>query len=149
MKIRIATSRDIPALCRLLGVLFQQEVEFGPDSRKQEAGLRKILEEPQRGEVLVAERDGVIVGMVNLLSTISTFMGKEVVILEDMVVDPEYRNQGIGERILVAAIDRAKEMGAGRITLLTDGTNEGAIRFYEKAGFSPSPMIPFRLNLEK
>ena len=111
--------------------------------------MRKILEEPQRGEVLVADRDGVIVGMVNLLSTISTFMGKEVVILEDMVVDPEYRNQGIGERILVAAIDRAKEKGAGRITLLTDGTNEGAIRFYEKAGFSPSPMIPFRLNLEK
>lgn len=149
MKIRYATIKDVPELCRLLGILFEQESEFVPDPRRQEEGVRKILEEPQRGEILVGELEGRIVGMVNLLSTVSTFMGKDVVILEDMVVDPEFRNRGIGERILVAAIDRAKEMGAGRITLLTDGTNEGAIRFYEKSGFSPSPMIPLRLNLEK
>ncbi|MGQ0672875.1 MAG: GNAT family N-acetyltransferase, partial [Hyphomicrobium sp.] len=37
--------------------------------------------------------------------------------------------------------------GCRRITLLTDGDNAAAHRFYERAGFTRSAMVPYRLGL--
>ena len=91
--------------------------------------------------------DGRIVGMVNLLYTISTALGRRVAILEDMIVDPNFRASGFGAVLLEAAIQQATKEGCGRITLLTDHDNTRAIRFYERKGFIQSPMIPLRLLL--
>jgi ribosomal protein S18 acetylase RimI-like enzyme len=85
--------------------------------------------------------------MVNLLFTISTAAGGRAAWLEDMVVHPSYRGRGIGESLLRHAIDEARALGCSRITLLTDQTNGSAIRFYERAGFVRSQMVPFRLSL--
>ena len=41
----------------------------------------------------------------------------------------------------------ARAAGCSRITLLTDATNESAMRFYGRAGFVGSLMVPFRLSL--
>jgi GNAT superfamily N-acetyltransferase len=148
LKTRLATVTDIPVLCDLLAMLFAQEAEFAPDRAKQEAGLRLILADPAIGEILVGELDGQIVGMASLLYIVSTFLGQRVALLEDMVVDPEHRGCGTGEAILGAATRHARERGCGRLTLLTDSTNAGAIRFYERLGFARSPMIPFRRSID-
>jgi ribosomal protein S18 acetylase RimI-like enzyme len=37
---------------------------------------------------------------------------------------------------------------AARMTLLTDGDNHGAQRFYERLGFTPSKMLVLRLPLD-
>lgn len=145
MKITEATLADIPALCRLLDVLFSQEAEFVPDHEAQAAGLRLIMGDPRVGQILVAREDHAVIGMVNLLYTVSTALGARVAILEDMVVAPEERGKGIGNLLLRAAIDRATRNGCRRITLLTDATNEHAQRFYRRHGFTVSTMRPLRL----
>ena len=145
-KHRLATEDDIPVLCDLLGILFTQEAEFSPDRTRQERALRAILGNPAIGEILIAEALGNVVAMVSLLYSESTFLGGKVAILEDMVVHPEFRGRGIGAALLRAAIDHAQLTGCLRITLLTDSTNERAIRFYEKPGFRPSAMLPMRLT---
>ena len=40
----------------------------------------------------------------------------------------------------------AQALGCTRVTLLTDGVNTSAIRFYERLGFARSEMVPFRLH---
>lgn len=142
-----ATVEDMADLCGLLGILFSQEVEFMPNAAIQARGLRAILDNPELGIILVARHDDKLLGMVNLLFTVSTALGSRVAILEDMVVLPTERGSGVGSALLSAAIETASEHGCQRVTLLTDSTNEAAHLFYEKQGFTRSQMLAFRRML--
>lgn len=146
-----ASKLDIPALSELLSFLFAQEVEFSPNTEAQIKGLSTIINNPELGTILVYREGSEIMGMVNLLFTISTALGERVTILEDMVVSPKARGSGIGSGIgselLSHAISFARIYGCKRITLLTDSGNQGAQRFYAKHGFTASSMTPFRLSL--
>jgi GNAT superfamily N-acetyltransferase len=145
--ISAATPADVPALADLLAVLYALEEEFTFDRETQQHGLQLILESPALGQMFVARDDERIVGMVNLLFTISTAEGGPACWLEDVVVRPESRGLGIGGQLVEHAIDYARRHGCRRISLLTDRTNEAAQRFYARHGFESSPMTPLRLRL--
>ena len=140
-----ATEADLDELSEMLGGLFAQEGDFRPDRHKQLRGLRLIFEQPSRGRVFVLRRDGAIVGMINLLFTISTAEGGFVMLLEDLVVDKESQGKGYGKRLLEHAIDFARKKNFLRITLLTDRPENVAQAFFRKHGFVESSMIPMRL----
>ena len=106
-------------------------------------GLRLILEQPARGRIFVLRNERMIIGMINLLITISTAEGGFVLVLEDLVVHRDHRGSGYGSRLLQHAIGFAREKKFLRITLLTDNTEETP-RFYLKHGFVESEMKPMR-----
>jgi GNAT superfamily N-acetyltransferase len=149
MEITIAKISDVPALCELLSILFSQEAEFKPNHEAQSRGLTQIINNPEIGLIVVARQGGDVVGMVNLLYTVSTALGERVALLEDMVVSPNARSGGVGSQLLEQAIHFARANGCKRITLLTDRTNEPAQRFYQKHGFAFSAMVPLRLSLSE
>ena len=144
-----ASETDIPALSKLLSVLFTQEIEFKPNETAQCKGLSMIMSNPDIGAILVVRDGSSILAMVNLLFTVSTAIGEQVAILEDMIVAPTARGVGIGSALLNYAIGFAKNHGVGRITLLTDRGNYSAQRFYSKHGFTESTMVPLRLPLTR
>jgi len=148
IRIEIATATDIAELCRLLGLLFEQEAEFAADISRQQRGLQTIFEHPELGTLVVAKQQGLIVGMVNLLFTVSTALGARVALLEDVVVLPQLRGRGVGSRLIEAAIATARKTGCKRITLLTDADNQAAQGFYRKHGFTSSAMLAMRLLLD-
>jgi GNAT superfamily N-acetyltransferase len=140
-----ATEADLDELSEMLGGLFAQEGDFRPDKDKQLRGLRLIFEQPSRGRVFVLRRNGAIVGMINLLFTISTAEGGFVMLLEDLVIHKEYQGKGYGTRLLQHAIDFAKQKNFLRVTLLTDRPENLAQEFFRHHGFVESSMIPMRL----
>src|SRR5690242_9425095 len=140
-----ATEADLDELSEMLGALFSQESDFRPDKDKQLRGLRLIFEQPSRGRVFVLRRDGMIVGMINLLFTISTAEGGFVMLLEDLVVHKQYQGHGYGAMLLKHAIDFARQKNFLRITLLTDRPENQAQEFFRRHGFHESSMIPMRL----
>src|SRR5213078_4903154 len=140
-----ATEADLDELSEMLGELFAQESDFRPDREKQLRGLRLIFEQPSRGRVFVLRRDGAIIGMINLLFTISTAEGGFVVLLEDLVVHKEYQGKGYGSKLLQYAIDFAKQKNFLRITLLTDRPELRSQNFFRRHGFYESAMMPMRL----
>ena len=142
-----AISEDLDELSSLLGELFSEESDFRPDKEKQLRGLRLIFEQPNRGRVFVLRRDRSIVGMMNLLFTISTAEGGFVILLEDLVVHKEYRGRGYGSMLLDYAIEFARQKNFRRITLLTDRPELRSQSFFRKHGFYESPMLPMRLLL--
>lgn len=144
-RIEAATLEDLPQLVELLTALFEEEEDFVPDPRKQEQGLRMILEQPNRGRIFVLRTDHMAVGMANLLFTISTAEGGLVVLLEDVIVHPQHRGQGYGGRLLDHAIEFARGRGFKRITLLTDRISAESQTFFQRHGFKFSNMIPMRL----
>jgi ribosomal protein S18 acetylase RimI-like enzyme len=56
-------------------------------------------------------------------------------LIEDVLVDPKYRNMGVATRLLNYAITLAKERGAGSVNLDVGRTNTNAINLYKKCGF--------------
>ena len=144
-EIIIATFTDLNELIRLLDELFTQDLEFVPNQEKQKRGLEKIIGNKEIGEILVLKVNDKVIGMVSLLYSISTALGGKVAIVEDMVIDKDYRNQGFGKELFNEAIRFSKERNCLRLTLLTDYNNSIAVGFYKSFGFKTSEMIPMRL----
>jgi len=142
-----ATFEDLDELSSLLGELFSSESDFCPDKQKQLRGLRLIFEQPNRGRVFVLRCDRTIVGMINLLFTISTAEGGFVMVLEDLVVHRAFQGKGYGSRLLEYAIEFAKQKHFLRITLLTDRPELRSQSLFKRYGFYESSMIPMRLLL--
>jgi GNAT superfamily N-acetyltransferase len=146
-RVEPATIEDLPLLTELLMDLFAQESDFRPDYNNQMRGLRLILEQPNRGRIFVLRSADRIIGMINLLFTISTAEGGFVILLEDLIVHQNFRGQGMGAELLKYAIDYARQKDFLRVTLLTDRISESSLVFFEKFGFQRSDMVPMRLFL--
>jgi predicted N-acetyltransferase YhbS len=92
------------------------------------------------GEILIAERDGRPVGCVALMPG-----GTGAYELSKMAVAPELRGQGVGRRLLAAAIDLARNLGAASLFLGSSTKLAGAVHLYEALGFRHVP--PERLHM--
>lgn len=147
-RIEPATLDDLPELTSLVMALLDSEEDFQSDRIAQEHGVRLILEQPNRGRIFVIRTDYQIIGMVNLLFTISTAIGGFVILLEDFFVLEDHRGLGFGSQLMDYVIQFAKKKDFKRITLLTDQISADSQRFFQKFGFTHSHMIPMRLVME-
>jgi GNAT superfamily N-acetyltransferase len=143
-RVRHATGDDVDALVELLRQLFAIEQDFRFDHERQRRGLRLLLDDRDGAVVLIAESAGRAVGMCSVQVLTSTAEGGPVGLVEDVVVDADVRGRGIGTALLAAAEDWARDRGLMRLQLLADGTNEPALRFYGKHGWSTTRMICLR-----
>ncbi len=148
-RIEPAIVEDLPELAELLADLFAKESDFRPDQAKQLRGLRLILEQPNKGRIFVLRSYDKIVGMINLLFTISTAEGGAVIILEDLIIRQEHRSHGFGAELLQYALEFARQKDFQRITLLTDRLDEPAKHFFHRHGFHESGMVPMRWLLNQ
>lgn len=102
------------------------------------AALKEIEASPG-SEVLVAEVDGAVAGVCQLI----TFRhlqerGGLCAEIESVHVDENLRSRGIGGALLDAAVERARNLGCYRVQLTSNKTRTDAHRFYQRHGFSPT-----------
>ena len=142
--IRKARVDDIPALVRLLVILFTQEHDFTPDPAKHEKALHLLLTRETNSTIFVAEIEGKVAGMISTFSFVSTALGEPATLVEDFVVDEAHRGQGIGKMLMDAVKAHIAKTGQHRITLMTDLLNTRGHKFYEAEGFTRSAMVPWR-----
>jgi ribosomal protein S18 acetylase RimI-like enzyme len=55
--------------------------------------------------------------------------------ISGLALQPDFRNRGVGTRLLGQAYERARGMGLGQVSLLVFEANEGAVRLYRRHGF--------------
>jgi ribosomal protein S18 acetylase RimI-like enzyme len=144
LRVEPATIEDLPALTELVLELMELQPDFTPDREAHEKGLRLILEEPSRGRIFVLRNDERIIGMVNLLITISTAMGGFALLMEDVIVHPEHRGQGCGSILIQEVLQFARQRGFKRVTLLADKLSAQSQAFFKNHGFEFSHLIPMR-----
>jgi GNAT superfamily N-acetyltransferase len=109
---------DIPELLILLELLFTQEAEFSFNAEMTQNALNEIIQDNSIGEIFVATHNNTPIAMVSILYTISSALGGKVGLLEDMIVHPKYRFDGIGSQLLQYALKKAKDKNIKRLTLL-------------------------------
>ena len=141
--IRRAREEDLTGLVFLLEVLFSIEKDFTFNVDKQQRGLRLLLQRPDTA-VLVAERQGRIIGMCTAQLLISTAEGGLSALVEDVVILPAWQAQGTGKRLMEAVAEWSAFQGATRIQLLADRNNTRALGFYNRIGYRPTDLICLR-----
>jgi ribosomal protein S18 acetylase RimI-like enzyme len=86
-------------------------------------------------QVLVAERDGTVVGLLALRPSTPLPSNRHVLQIQGLSVDPDARGAGIGLALVEAAADVARSRGARKLTLRVLSTNAPARRLYDRAGY--------------
>jgi GNAT superfamily N-acetyltransferase len=87
--------------------------------------------------LFVAEYDGRTVGFVSgeLRESSPTFRPKTWASVDDVFVEPNYRNLGVGRALVESVKVWAKERGADGVSLQVAAANERGRKFYEDLGF--------------
>lgn len=141
--IRKGNKADIDTLISLLKILFAIEEDFTFNKTKQRRGLELMLDN-NRGTVLVAQLESMIIGMCTGQLMISTTEGGYSVMVEDVIVLPEYRGKGVGRILITELCDWARKRDCKRLQLLADGNNLPALQFYKHLGWQTTELICLR-----
>jgi GNAT superfamily N-acetyltransferase len=136
--IRTARASDTPRLAALLAGGTLRGGEDPADLPAYLSALEEIAATPG-SEVLVAEVDGEVVGMCQLIMFRHLQeRGGRCAEIESVHVDEAYRSSGIGGVLLEAAVERAAAAGCYRVQLASNRAREAAHRFYQRHGFEPT-----------
>jgi GNAT superfamily N-acetyltransferase len=105
----------------------------------EEAVLRQVwndfLTDP-KVQCWVGEMDGQLVASCTLVVIPNLTRGaRPYGLIENVVTHVDYRQQGIGTRLLRHALKMAWERNCYKVMLLTGRQEEETLRFYERAGF--------------
>jgi ribosomal protein S18 acetylase RimI-like enzyme len=89
------------------------------------------------GAILMAEKEGEPVGTVALKK-----VDEHTFEMTKMAVDPAHRGLRLGGALVLASLNKAREMGAKKVILYSSTVLENAIRLYRKLGFLELPVEP-------
>jgi ribosomal protein S18 acetylase RimI-like enzyme len=81
-------------------------------------------------KVLLAEREGKVEGLLSYSVRPDLYHAGNSVLIEELVVDEDCRNKGIGGALITALIERLKNLDCKEVCLAVMPDNETAIRFY-------------------
>ncbi len=145
MGIRRATQADLPAVGRLGALLMRAHFDFDPDRFMRpgadgEQGYAWFLGTQLTGEdaiVLVAERDGEIVGYI--YGAVEPASWKDLRdragYIHDVFVTEDHRGHGVAEALMAGATDWLRTRGVPRVLLGTAAQNPDAQRLFQRLGF--------------
>jgi ribosomal protein S18 acetylase RimI-like enzyme len=113
-----------------------------PDWRKsQREVVESICTDEEKMDVLVAEVEGQVAGFLVYELREASATGE----VQLLAVHPDYQNRGIGTALNVAALEKMVAAGV-RLAEVGTGGDEGhapARRAYEKAGYTPLPLVRY------
>ncbi len=138
-----ATLRDYRAadaaqIDRVAIAAFEQYRAHYTDWPAMAANVGRMSSLADQGEIVVAERDGRIVGAVTYVAPgrpKAAHFDRSWPIIRMLVVEPESRGSGVGRALTEECVRRAQRDGAGAIALHTSPIMTIALPLYLRMGF--------------
>lgn len=150
MNIRRAESRDIPGMISLLHQVGQVHHQIRPDIfrpgalKYTPAQLEELLRDENK-PIFVCDDDGFVAGycfcVLKTFRDHETFTDRTEFYIDDLCVDENRRKQGIATALFDHAVEFAKQRRYDAVTLNVWCGNDGAMKFYEKAGLKPRNIL--------
>lgn len=147
IEMRAAAADDLPAIVAMLADDVLGSARESPDDLTPYREAFGKLEKDPNQLLMVAVRDGAVVGTLQL--TIIPGLSRRGSIrsvIEGVRVHGSARGGGIGEQMMVWAIEESRRQGCHLVQLTSDKARPDAHRFYERLGFTDSH-IGFKLQL--
>jgi predicted N-acetyltransferase YhbS len=98
-------------------------------------GVVTELSASQSTDVVVAELDDDVVGVVAITTRRQFQRAGNLVTIDTLVVDEAHRSRGIGERLVDVALEAAARSSAQAVEVVSALRRVEARRFYERLGF--------------
>ncbi|MFQ5381647.1 MAG: GNAT family N-acetyltransferase [Dehalococcoidia bacterium] len=111
VEVREATAADQEDVLGLLRQLMSAATEESAINQPSGIEVFRELLDGRAGSVLVAEEDGVILGLITLSYPVAIRCGGPYSCIEEFIVSERARGKGVGGRLLEAAIAKAAERG--------------------------------------
>ena len=136
---RLATAQDVDKIVQMLA-----DDELGKTRERYEKPLPEsylqafeAIEKDPNNELIVACLGEEIVGVQQITFTpYLTHQGSWRATIEGVRTASSERGKGLGSKLILWAVDRAKERGCHIVQLTTDKQRPDALRFYERLGFT-------------
>lgn len=128
--IRPSEEKDFPQIIELFKefATFEHHLEMVTNS------VEQMLQEKEYFNAFVAiTTKGKIVAYATYFFTYPTWIGKSLY-MDDLYVIPDYRKQGLGQKLTQTLIDFAKETNCKKMHWQVSDWNHPAIGFYESLG---------------
>ena len=135
--IRQAGPGDEPDVVRLIRALASGTPY---ESLVTEHSVRHFLADPSCA-ILLAVDAGAVVGLLSYATVPSLFHAGDSGEIETLIVAGDRRRQGIGRRLLDAALKALEEAGCVEISIGTEPDNEIAQKLYVDAGLSEASVL--------
>ena len=108
--------------------------------------LEEIAAAPSSVLLVARATDGTIVGSLTLaLFRVPTGLRAWI---EDVVVDESARGSGVGESLVIEALERASAAGVKSVDLTSRPSRDAANRLYQRLGFEARTTNVYRRTLE-
>ena len=109
---------------------------------------RALLDDPLRDGIQLIARgeDGTALGFATIFWSWSTLQAARLAVMNDLFVAPGGRGNGVGEALIEACRDEAREHGAAWLGWQTAKTNEPAQRLYQRVGAQRSEWLDYGLE---
>ena len=150
LEFRQASEKDIPGLVELLAddeLGATREDISKPLNQRYLDAFHSIDQDPNN-ELTIVERDGELVGMLQLtFIPYLTHTGSRRCLIEGVRIANSSRGQGLGRKFIEWAIERATEANCSIVQLTSDKRRPDALRFYESLGFEATHE-GFKLKIE-
>ncbi len=131
---RIAARADLSALIPLVRELWKHERMEFHETRTPDA-LARLLGDESLGRVWISEDAGRAIGYLALCFGYSLeYFGRDAFI-DELYVDPAYRNHGHGAHLLATVLAACPALGVQALHLEVDHVNERARNLYRRAGY--------------
>jgi N-acetylglutamate synthase-like GNAT family acetyltransferase len=127
--VRRAAEADAAAIAELMGMLGY------PSTEAQVRARLARFEAFPGAEVLVAEREGVVVGAVGLSQTQLLAQDSPSCRITALAVSPRARRQGVATALLDAVEEEARRQGCFRLEVTSRPDRREAHAFYTSRGF--------------
>lgn len=135
MRVRDAGPGDLDRLLELYAPLGGPREDAPATNGNAEDLFTRVLLDPNQ-RTLVAEVYGEVVGtLVIVIVPNLAHGGAPYAVVENVVVDEEYRGEGIGKALVEEAMKLAREAGAYKLALCSNGGRSEAHGFYRSMGF--------------
>ena len=127
---------DCSAVVELLDAYSREPLEGGrPLSTYAREHVIDGLRQQPGAIVLLARVDARAVGIAVCYRGFSTFAARPLLNLHDLAVLPDFRNRGVGSRLLEAVCRHAADSGCCKVTLEVRADNHAAETLYRRHGF--------------
>ena len=136
-------AQDAEALVFLLDA-YAQDAMGGGEALKPDnaARLCKDLSSIAGAASFIAWLDDQPIGLINCFEGYSTFKAKPLLNVHDIAVLSAHRSQGVGQALLKAAEDHARNRGCCKLTLEVLSGNGPAMASYKRFGFAQYELDP-------
>jgi GNAT superfamily N-acetyltransferase len=132
--VRPAEREDRPKLLELIKDYFAFYRTPFPAASKVETLLDILDQDPSRGVQLVADAGAQLHGFASLYACFDTLVADRILVMNDLFVDPAFRNHGVGAALFDASLAYATAHGYVRLDWVTAADNQKAQRFYDRHG---------------